>query len=226
MVMNLLIGLPGQRPGGLLLTGLYFMAAGSGALVVGFVYAAVGVILPRASLLLQAGSAFLRGIPLLLLVFLLTQIPHLPVEGAGLAALLLYSFSYVGEILRSFLASYPRYLSDQARVIGMGPVRAWFQLCVPWTLCRAWGAVVTHWISLLKDTGALVVLGIGELTTVAKMISEAPGSYERWVMVLVGASLLYLIATLALVQILQIGVGRLWGFMRGGAKTELWNMME
>ena len=122
MVVSLLFGLPGDRPGGLVLTVLYFIASGVGALVAGFAYAAVGVTLPRASLPLQVVSALLRGVPLLLLVFLLAHVPWLSTGEAGLTALFLYSFAHVGETLRSFLASYPHYRSEQARIIGLGPV--------------------------------------------------------------------------------------------------------
>jgi ABC-type amino acid transport system permease subunit len=203
MVVNLLIGLPGDRPGGLILTVLYFLAAGSGALLAGFAYATMGVMLPRASLPLQALSAFLRGIPLLLLVFLLAQLSGFPLGAAGLAALMLYSFAHVGEVLRSFLASYPAYLAEQACVIGIPPVSEWIQLRLPWTLGQAWSAVATHWVSLLKDTGALVVLGVGELTTVAKAVSETPATYDQWGIVLVWAAALYLLATFTLIRAVQ-----------------------
>ena len=136
----------------------------------------------------------LRGIPLLLLVFLLAHAPWLSLGSAGLLALVLYSFAYVGEILRSFLAAYPRALTEQARVIGLGLLREWWYVRVPWALWRAWAALLTHWVSLLKDTGALIVLGIGELTTVAKVFSELPRHSARWAAVLRLAAALYLAA--------------------------------
>jgi polar amino acid transport system permease protein len=209
MIENLLIGLPGGRPGGLVLTILYAITSGAAALALGFVYAAIGVVLPRASLPLQAASAFLRGVPLLLLVFLLAQASGLSVGMAGFFALLLYSFAHVSEVLRSFLTSYPASLSDQARVMGIGPVREWLQLRMPWTLRHAWGAIGTHWVSLLKDTGALVVLGIGELTTVAKALGETPAGPDQWVVVLVSAAALYLAATLVLIRLLESVEGRM-----------------
>jgi ABC-type amino acid transport system permease subunit len=207
MVLNLLIGLPGDRPGGLVLTVLCFFAAGAGALVAGFAYAALGAMLPRASLVLQAGSALLRGVPLLLLVFLMAHLPGLSKGGAGLAALLLYSFSHVGETLRSFLAAYPSSLVEQTRLLGIGPIGDWLTLRLPWTLWRALAALATHWVSLLKDTGALVVLGIGELTTVARILSEGLAGYEEWRAVMLWAAALYLGATLLLLRSLAYAIG-------------------
>jgi ABC-type amino acid transport system permease subunit len=203
MLENLLIGLPGERPGGLALTVLYAITSGVAALVLGFAYAAIGVALPRASLPLQAANALLRGVPLLLLALLFAQAGSLTVGVAGFFALLLYSFSHVSEALRSFLATYPGSLMEQARIMGLGPVREWLGLRFPWTLRRAWGAIGTHWVSLLKDTGALLVLGIGELTTVARALGETPSGQDRWLVVLVSAAALYLAATAALVWFLR-----------------------
>jgi ABC-type amino acid transport system permease subunit len=204
MIVNLLIGLPQDRPGGLLLTVLVFIAAASGAVVAGMLYAVVCVCFPRASLILQAASAFLRGVPLLLLIFFIAQTSALRVALAGLLALILYSFSHASEILRSFLASYPAQFAQQARAMGMGPVREWLQLRVSWTFGRSLGALGTHWVSLLKDTGALVILGVGELTSVAKVLSETTASYDRWITVLLTAACVYLVTTLALIHGLRV----------------------
>jgi polar amino acid transport system permease protein len=213
MIENLLFGLPNARPGGLVLTVLFFLGAGLVAVLAGFAYGALCVVLPRASLPLQAGSAVLRGVPLLLLMFLLAQASGLPVGAAGLVALILYSFAYVGEIIRTFLGSYPAYLADQAQIMSLSPLREWLQLRVPWTLGKALDALGTHWISLLKDTGALVVLGIGELTSVAKVLSETTASYDRWVLLSIAAAGVYLMTTMLLIQGLR--VVRQLGFAAG-----------
>lgn len=209
MVVNLLFGLPGDRPGGLLLTILYAVAAGGAALAMALVYATIGVKWPRSSLALQAISAFLRGIPVLLLVFLTGHLGGLSAGRAGLLALSLYSFAHLGEILRSFLAAYPAQLADQARVMGMVPVWEWLLMRFPWTLRHALAAISTHWISLLKDTGALVVLGVGELTTVAKALAETPANYNQWEIVFTLAAALYLAVTLALIKMLHFAEGRM-----------------
>jgi hypothetical protein len=59
-----------------------------------------------------------------------------------------------------------------------------------------------------------VVLGIGELTTVAKVLSELDASYEWWATVLVSAAMLYLGATVALIWALYVAPGRLGKVMR------------
>ena len=223
MVVNLLIGLPGDRPGGLSLSILYFVAAGGGALLAGYVYGALAVALPRASLLFQGMTAVLRGIPLLLLVFLLAHVPGLSLATAGFLALLVYSFAYVGEVLRSFLAAYPASSAEQGRLMGLSLLQDWMRLRVPWTLWRAFPALLTHWVSLLKDTGALVVLGIAELTTIAKILGEVATTLEDWALVLVSASALYLAATMALIKGIPLLMGMAVGIIRRDSKNEAHN---
>jgi ABC-type amino acid transport system permease subunit len=198
----------------LLLTLILFFASGAAALIAGFAYAATCVALPRGSLLFQGVSAVLRGIPPILLVFLLAHVPLLSVGAAGVVALTLYSFSHVGEVLRSFLTAYPRAAADQAKLMGIGSVRESLYLRAPWTLWRSWSALITHWISLLKDTGALVVLGIGELTTTTKVLSEASPSFQQWATVLIVAAALYLGATLALIQFMPVAAGKLLNILQ------------
>ena len=208
IIVILLFGLPGERPGGLILTMIYFITAGGGAFIAGFIYATLCVGFPRGSLLIQACGALIRGIPLLLLVFLVAHVPGLKTDSAGIIALLLYSASHVGEILRPFWASYPESLSQQACVMNISCIQEWLELRTPWTLWRAFPVLLTHWVSLLKDTGALIVLGIGELTTVAKTLGELQRTTGQWAIVLVTAAGLYLAGTLLLIYVLQYGLER------------------
>jgi len=214
MIVSLLIGLPGDRPGGLLLSLVYFFASGVCALIAGCVYAMICVAWPRASVLLQAGTAVLRGVPLILLVFLFANVSWFTAGIAGLVGLVVYSFGQVGETLRSFLAAYPQATAEQARLMGIHPLRDWLQLRLPWTLWRSWTALITHWVSLLKDTGTLVVLGIGELTTTTKMLSEIAPSFEQWAIVLLVAAAMYLGATLALIQFVPFAAGKLFRILQ------------
>lgn len=203
MIVDLLIGLPAQRPGGAVLTIFIAVGSGAAALVLGAVYATVCVSAPRLSLGLQAALAVLRGIPLLLMVFALAQLTTIPLTLSGFVALMLYSLCHVGETLRGFLAAYPRALRDQARFLGYGPVREWAWLRMPWTLRTSLDALATHWISLLKDTGTLTVLGIGELTTVARALSES-ASVSDWELIILTAGIVYLSVVILLIQSLRL----------------------
>jgi polar amino acid transport system permease protein len=203
VIVDMLIGLPAQRPGGIVLTVLIAVSSGAIALVLGAVYATVCVGAPRLSVGLQAALAVLRGVPLLLLVFALAQLTTMPLTLTGFLALLLFSLCHVGETLRGFMAAYPRALRDQALILGYGRIREWACLRLPWTLRTSLDALATHWISLLKDTGTLTVLGIGELTTVARALSERAGVGD-WELILVTAGLIYLLVIIILIQSLRL----------------------
>lgn len=210
LLTNLVFGLPDQRPGGLLLSVLTAIAAAACAVAIGILYATLCAAAPWPTIGLQAGLALLRGIPLLLLIFALAQTTTLPLAATGFVALSLYSLSHVGETLRSYLAAYPQNLREQARLLTMSFGREWLTLRIPWTLHKSIDALGTHWISLLKDTGALTVLGIGELTTVARLLSEH-ASTSRWMLVLLMAGGLYLLAVLTLMRALAFMKTRLAG---------------
>jgi ABC-type amino acid transport system permease subunit len=203
MIVDLLIGLPAQRPGGILLTALIAAGAASGALLLGIIYATICVRLPWLSLGLQAPLAVARGVPLLLLIFAIGQLTTLPLIVTGYLAVLLYSLCHVGETLRGFMAAYPRALADQARVLGYGWLRDWALLRLPWTLRSSLDALATHWISLLKDTGALTVLGIGELTTVASTLGQT-SDVADWELIISLAGLIYLSTAVILIQSLEL----------------------
>lgn len=203
MITDLLIGLPAQRPGGIVLTLILTVSSASGAMVLGVVYAIVCVRFPLISLGLQAALAVMRGVPLLLLVFALGQLTSLPLVVTGYLALLLYSLCHVGETLRGFLASYPRELRDQSRVLGHGWGQDWVLLRLQWTLTHSMDALATHWISLLKDTGALAVLAIGELTTVATTLS-LNSDVSQWELIITVSGVIYLTLTVILIQSLEL----------------------
>lgn len=203
MLTDLLIGLPAQRPGGLLLTILMAVISGTAGAVLGLLYATICVAIPRTSLLLQAALAVLRGIPLLLLVFAIAQVTTLSLPADGLVALTAYSLCHVGETMRGYLAAYPRALREQSRVLCISRVREWAGLRLPWAFRRSLEALTTHWVDLLKDTGTLTVISIGELTTVARALSEQ-ASFTEWRLVLTEAALLYLGATVALIQLTKL----------------------
>jgi len=74
-------------------------------------------------------------------------------------------------------------------------------------------ALGTHWVSLLKDTGALTVLGIGELTTVARLLSERTNT-SGWLLVLLAAAAIYLATIAALTRTLSYLTNRFARYAR------------
>ena len=97
--------------------------------------------------------------------------------------------------------------------MGLSRLAAWTRLRIPWAMARSLDALGTHWVSLLKDTSALTVLAIPELTTVVRSISVDVG-FGEWLVDLASAAALYLAATLVLVRGLDIWSRQ--GMRKGG----------
>ena len=74
MIESLVFGLPFDPIGGLVLTIMLFIVSSIAACLVGYVYAVVYVCLPRVGMVMLTLSALIRGVPLLLLVFISSYI--------------------------------------------------------------------------------------------------------------------------------------------------------
>lgn len=202
---NLLVGFPQQRPGGLLLSvGLAVLALGLGfvtAVAVGSARASTRPLLRWPALLY---IEVFRGLPLILLLFLVHQglggrrfgLDLSPRQSAVLA-LTLYTSAYQAEIMRAGLRAVPSQLVESARLVGASTWQIYRTVKLPYTLKTMLPAFTGQAISLFKDTSVVVVLGVGELMTSAR---TALGSDIRnaayWVPLYLLTGLLYLAVAL------------------------------
>jgi polar amino acid transport system permease protein len=206
LLPTLLVGFPGQRLGGLTLSVLI----AASAIAAGFVIA-IGIGAGRASrfhLARWGASAYVeifRGLPLLLLLLLVHQVVggkrfglNFSPMASALIALTLYTSAYQAEIVRAGLAAVPQELIDSARLMGANRWQILFFVRLRYALRVMLPAFTGQAISLFKDSSVVVVLGVGELMTVAR---AALGSDVRhsahWVAMYLTVGLLY--AAVALV---------------------------
>ncbi len=174
---NLLWGFPSRRPGGLVMTFILTAVA----VGVGF-FLAAAVALGHHSkfalvrVLSRGYVRVVRGIPLIVLLVLLLQILSTGVLGfsvsvltSALVTLVLYSSAYQADIIHTGIASVPQQLLDDARLHGAG----WFQLArtvsLPHSLRVMRPALAGQLITVFKDTSVVVVIGVAELTTNARI---------------------------------------------------------
>jgi polar amino acid transport system permease protein len=198
---NLLIGFPQQRPGGLLLS-LWLAIVSVG---LGFLIAAV-VGSGRASRhRLWRWPALLyinvfRGLPLILLLLLVHQglggrrfgLDLTPFQSA-LIALTLYTSAYQAEIVRAGLQAVPQSVVDSAKLVGGSSWRIFWQIKIKYTLNVMLPAFVGQAISLFKDTSVVIVLGVGELLTVARTaLGTNVNNTSYWVSLFLAVGLFYL----------------------------------
>jgi general L-amino acid transport system permease protein len=204
---NLLFGFPQARPGGLLLSGwlaLISLVFGFGlALVIGSGRMSQYRLIRWLCLIY---IELFRGLPLILLLFLIHQglggrrfgFDLSPYESAVLA-LTLYTSAYQAEIIRAGRQAVPRSFIDAARVMGASAWQIFWQIEVRHIFRVMLPALVGQAISLFKDTSVVVVLGVGELLTVARSVLGSDLSKTRyWVSLYLVVGLLYLSLALAL----------------------------
>lgn len=198
---NLLWGFPSNRPGGLLLSVL--LAAGS--IAVGLVLG-VGLAFARHARigavrwLANRIAWVIRGIPLLVLLVLLFQFLgtgkvfgiELSAFWTAVVALVLYSATYQSDVLIDGIRGVPEQLHDDARLLGARPFTLARTVTLPHALRSTAPALVTQAVTVFKDSSAVVILGVADLTTTARIaLGGDVGNAPYWVATYLLVGLLY-----------------------------------
>ena len=190
-IPRLLIGFPGQRPGGLVLSILLAAAAiGLGFVIALFLGAASNSPFRVVRGFGRVYVQVFRGLPLILLLLLVHQLlssgrryglvnaPRL----SALVALTLYSSAYQAEIVRAGLRAVPPQMAEAARLLGGRPweVYLWIKMRYAWRVMLP--AFTGQAISLFKDTSAVIIIGVTDLMTVARIsLGSSIGDATHWV---------------------------------------------
>jgi polar amino acid transport system permease protein len=155
---------------------------------------------------------FFRGVPVILLVYLvgfgipaleLSGLPTDPLVLGGIALTLSYS-AYVGEVYRAGIASIHRGQRDAALAIGLTEGQALRHVIVPQAVRRVGPPLLNDFIALQKDVALVSILGVVEAFRQAQIIASSTFEYTP----LLAAALLYLCVTVPLARILdRVGVG-------------------
>ncbi len=175
---NLLWGFPNSRPGGLLLSVLL----SAGAIAVGLVLAVgLGFMLHSrfGAVRFVAGRMIwvIRGIPLIVLLVLSFQFLGTgAVFGISFSAfwtaaatLTLYAAAYQADIIGAGIGAVPQQLRDDARLLGASPTTVARTITLPYCLRTMRPALTTQAITIFKDSSVVVVLGVSDLTTNARI---------------------------------------------------------
>ncbi len=175
---NLLFGFPGQRPGGLILSLLLAVIAIALGFLLAMVVAAGRESRWRLIRWLSRGYVeIFRGIPLILLLVLLYQVVggqrfglNMSPRIAAVITLALYSGAYQTEILRAGLKTIPNQLVDSARLMGSTSWQLYYIVRLRYAFRIMLPAFTGQAISLFKDTSVVIIIGVGELMTVARSV--------------------------------------------------------
>jgi len=138
--------------------------------------------LSKVALIRYPATAYIelmRALPVLLVIFFtyfaLPQIGlRLSPFAAGVTAMSAFTASLVAEIIRAGILSVPPGLGEAAYAQGLTPAQTMRLIVLPIALRRMMPALVSQFITLLKDTSLTAVIGILELVRRGQIIYSGP----------------------------------------------------
>jgi polar amino acid transport system permease protein len=144
---------------------------------------------------------FIRGTPLLVQIFLvyfaLPQLIGVRIDPffAAVAACSINSGAYIAEIFRGGIQSIDPGQSEAARALGLSWWKSMRFVILPQAFKRILPPLGNEFITMLKDSSLVSVIGFEELTRTGQMIiSRTYATFEIWIAV----ALIYLAMTLAI----------------------------
>jgi polar amino acid transport system permease protein len=163
-------------------------------------------------LLAAAYCDIFRGIPTILLVYLvgfgipalqLAGLPTDPVVLGGVALALSYG-AYVAEVYRAGIVSVHRGQRDAALAIGLTEGQAMRYVILPQAVRQVGPPLLNDFISLQKDVALISILGPQEAFRIAQIDASSTFNYTP----LIAAALLYLCVTVPLARLVdRVGLG-------------------
>jgi polar amino acid transport system permease protein len=145
-------------------------------------------------------TSFFRGVPLLIQIYLIyLGIPQLGyVVGAvpaGILALSLCYGAYMTEIFRAGISSIPRGQWEASRAIGLTPLQTLLRVILPQSMRLIIPPTGNQFISMLKDSSLVSVIGVWELMFLARTQGRAE---FRHLEMLITAAVLYWLLSIVL----------------------------
>ncbi|MEO0912409.1 MAG: amino acid ABC transporter permease [Pseudomonadota bacterium] len=156
--------------------------------------------------------SFFRGLPLLMQIYLIyIGLPQLgfvvdPIP-AGIAALSICYGAYMAEIFRAGIVGVPKGQAEAAAALGLNPGITFLKVTLPQAMRLIVPPTGNQFIAMLKDSSLVSVVGVWELTFVAK---TAGRSEFKHVEMLITASLVYWVMSICF-ELIQARIERHYG---------------
>jgi polar amino acid transport system permease protein len=146
-----------------------------------------------------------RGVPTLLVILLVGfGVPALRLSGIttsvvvlGTTAVVLTYSAYVAEVLRSGILSVHPSQKAAARSLGLTSAQTLRYVVLPQGIRRVIPPLMNDFVSLLKDTGLISVLGVVDAIRAAQIESSKTFNYTPYVV----AAILFLLLTIPLTRV-------------------------
>lgn len=198
-VVGILAGVRSTLWGGLMVT----LLLAAGGMVLSF---PVGVLLalgrrsrlPAVRLVSTLYIEVVRGVPLVTLLFMAQVLLPLFLPGVRLDKLIralvgitAFSAAYMAENVRGGLQGVPLGQYEAAHALGLSPAQALVLVILPQALRKVVPAIVGQFISLLKDTSLVAIMGILDLLGIARSVIANPQWLGRQAEVYIFAGAVY-----------------------------------
>ena len=163
------------------------------------------------SLIATVYVEFVRGTPLLVQIYIiyigfpkingLPKIMDIPMEDliVGVIALALNSAAYVSEIIRAGIDAVDKGQMEAARSLGMNQNLAMFEVVIPQAFKNILPALGNEFISVIKESSMVSVIGVGELMYKA---STVRGNTALGLEPIIVAAVIYFVITFTLTRAL------------------------
>jgi polar amino acid transport system permease protein len=145
-----------------------------------------------------------RGAPLILIILLVGfGVPALRIQGLtsnvivlGTVAVVLTYSAYVAEVIRSGILSVHASQRAAARSLGLTSNQAMRYVILPQAIRRVIPPLLNDFVSLLKDTGLVSILGVTDAVRAAQINASRTFNYTPYVV----AAILFLLITIPLTR--------------------------
>jgi polar amino acid transport system permease protein len=130
----------------------------------------------------------MRGTPLILQLFFFFYLPHyifgdtLPRFWAAILAMSINYAAYFAEIYRSGIESMPRGQYEAATVLGFSKNQTFFKIILPQVIKRILPPMGNEFMTLVKDTALVSVIGVSEIYELATDTMSRVGSLVPLIM--------------------------------------------
>jgi len=120
----------------------------------------------------------MRGVPLIMVIFwvyfFLPVLIGRPVSGFStmLATLVVYQSAYLAEIVRAGIESLATGQMEAARAVGLSYIQAMRKVILPQALYNMVPAMLSQFVSTIKETSLGYVISVNELTFAADQINS------------------------------------------------------